>query len=59
MTGQDNIMALLSKACHGNLFTEEELAIGMMDRTKAIALLDDSYDIWNPGPELDNHVQKP
>ncbi|KAJ5233768.1 Acetyltransferase [Penicillium citrinum] len=59
VTGQYNIMALFSKACHGTLFTEEELAIGMMDRTKVIPLLDDSYDIWNPGPELDNHIQKP
>lgn len=58
MTGQDHIVSLLSKACHNEPFTEEDLAIGMMDRSSVIPLLESDYDIWNPGPELDYHVQK-
>lgn len=59
MTGQDHIIGLLSKACHGIPFTREEQAIGMMDRRRVIPLLPESYNIWNPGPELDFHVHKP
>jgi hypothetical protein len=59
MTGQDHIIALLSKACHGIPFTEQEEAVGMMDRSRVIPLLPESYDIWNPGPELDFQVHKP
>lgn len=59
MTGQDHIIGLLAKACHGIPFTREEQAIGMMDRRRVIPLLPESYNIWNPGPELDFHVHKP
>ncbi|CAG8905514.1 unnamed protein product [Penicillium egyptiacum] len=56
MTGQDFIFGLLSKACHNEPFSSEELAIGNMDRSHPIPLLDDSY---TPGPELARQIVKP
>ncbi|KAJ5857457.1 hypothetical protein N7455_008351 [Penicillium solitum] len=56
MTGQDFIIGLLSKACHNEPFTSEELTVGNMDRSHAIPLLDDSY---TPGPELAHQIVKP
>ena len=56
MTGQGQIMYMLSKACHNQPFTSEELAIGNIDRNKAISLLDDSYE---PGPELACQLVRP
>ncbi|KAI3264755.1 hypothetical protein CBS147309_6693 [Penicillium roqueforti] len=56
MTGQDSIIGLLSKACHHEPFTSEELAVGNMDRSHVIPLLDDSY---TPGPELARQIVKP
>ncbi|KAJ5930022.1 hypothetical protein N7466_005515 [Penicillium verhagenii] len=56
MTGQDNIIRWMSKACHGIPFTAEEVSIGNMDRTKTITLLDEDY---TPGPELDEQTIKP
>ncbi|CAI7574740.1 unnamed protein product [Penicillium glandicola] len=56
MTGQDFIIGLLSKACHNKPFTSEELAVGNMDRSHVIPLLDDSY---TPGPELARQTVKP
>ncbi|KAJ5801254.1 Transferase [Penicillium psychrosexuale] len=56
MTGQDFIIGLLSKACHNEPFTSEELAVGNMDRSHVIPLLDDSY---TPGPELARQIVKP
>ena len=56
MTGQDFIIGLLSKACHNEPFTSEEIAIGNMVRSHLIPLLDDSY---TPGPELARQIVKP
>lgn len=56
MTGQDFIIGLLSKTCHNEAFTIEELTVGNMDRSHVIPLLDDSY---TPGPELVHQIVKP
>lgn len=56
MTGQGQIMRLLSKACHGDRFTTEELNTGNIDRRTVIPLLDDS---WEPGAEFDHQRLKP
>lgn len=56
MTGQDFIIGLLSKACHNEPFTSEELTVGNMDRSHVMPLLDDSY---TPGPELAHQIVKP
>ncbi|KAJ5153383.1 uncharacterized protein N7482_009861 [Penicillium canariense] len=56
MTGQGHIIDLLSKACHNQPFTAEELSIGNMDRRKTITLLDDSF---NPAVELKHQMVKP
>ncbi|TGO43621.1 hypothetical protein BOTNAR_1659g00010 [Botryotinia narcissicola] len=42
MVGQGQIMYLLSKACHNEPFTEEELLSGNLPRQNLIPLLDDS-----------------
>ncbi|KAJ5538592.1 hypothetical protein N7494_008071 [Penicillium frequentans] len=55
MTGQDSVVSWMSKACHGTPFTEEEISIGNMDRTKTIPLLGDDY---TPGSELDEQMIK-
>ncbi|KAJ5455272.1 Transferase [Penicillium sp. IBT 31633x] len=55
MTGQDFVIRLLSKACHDEPFTSEELAVGNMNRSHVIPLLDDSY---TPGPELAQQIVK-
>ena len=52
MTGQAEIMRLLSKACRGEPFTDEEVWVGNLDRKNIIPLLDDS---WQPGPEFDHY----
>ncbi|TEB31242.1 hypothetical protein FA13DRAFT_1732681 [Coprinellus micaceus] len=49
MVGQELVMSLLSKACRGEAFTEEELNGGNMNRKDVIPLLDSSY---TPGPEV-------
>ena len=49
MTGQGEIIRLLSKACRNEDFTPEELTTGNIPRRDLIPLLDDSY---NPGSEL-------
>lgn len=56
MTGQSQIMDLLSKACHNEPFTSEEVSSGNLDRRNIFPLLDDS---WQPGPELDRQIIKP
>lgn len=53
MTGQAQIISLLSKACKGEELTSSEVADGNGDRRKTIKLLED-YKI---GPELDNQVK--
>ncbi|KAF2107938.1 putative trichothecene 3-O-acetyltransferase [Lophiotrema nucula] len=55
MTGQAHIIHLLSKACYGEDFTDEEIADGNPDRANIVPLLDGSY---KPGPELDNQLIK-
>lgn len=56
MTGQASIVNWLSKACYNLPFSDEELSIGNMDKSKSVPLLDDS---WEPGPELDIQMAKP
>lgn len=56
MTGQGQIIDLLSKACRGEQFTSEELSSGNLARRNLIPLLDDSYQ---PGSELDHQITKP
>lgn len=56
MTGQSQIMDLLSKACHSEPFTSEEVSTGNLDRRNLLPLLDDS---WEPGPELDGQIINP
>ncbi|KAJ5357903.1 Transferase [Penicillium brevicompactum] len=56
MTGHEFVMNLLSKACNNEPFTAQELALGNMDRSRAIPLLDPSY---TPGPELAHQIVKP
>ncbi|KAL6238088.1 hypothetical protein BDW75DRAFT_237776 [Aspergillus navahoensis] len=50
MIGQGRLMGLLSKACHGQHFTDEELLVGNIDRRTLIPLLGDTYE---PGPEIE------
>ncbi|CAA7269059.1 unnamed protein product [Cyclocybe aegerita] len=56
MTGQGQIIDLLSKSCCNEQFTSEELSSGNLDRRNIIPLLDDSY---KPGPELAHQMVKP
>ncbi|KAJ5718251.1 hypothetical protein N7488_003897 [Penicillium malachiteum] len=56
MTGQDAIIDLLDKICHGTPLTQEEISIGNMDRTKTVSLFGDDY---KPGPELDEQMIQP
>jgi hypothetical protein len=56
MTGQGQIIDLLSKACRNGQFTSEELLSGNLDRRNIIPLLDDSY---TPGSELAHQMVKP
>lgn len=56
MTGQGQIMKLLSKACRNEPFTEEELLTGNLARRNIIPLLDESYQ---PGSELAHQMVKP
>lgn len=56
MTGQGHIIDLMSKACHNQPFTHDEIVIGNPDRSKTISLLDEAYE---PGPELDPQMVKP
>ncbi|TGO07293.1 hypothetical protein BTUL_0295g00030 [Botrytis tulipae] len=55
MVGQGQIMYLLSKACHNELFTEEEVLSGNLPRHNLIPLLDDSF---KPGPEVTRQTVK-
>ena len=55
MTGQGQIIHLLSKACRDEPFTAEELSSGNLARHSLIPLLDDSYE---PGPELARQIIK-
>lgn len=50
--GQGQIMHLLSKACHGESFTENELLSGNLQRQTLIPVLDN----YERGPELARHL---
>lgn len=54
MTGQAQIISLLSKACKGEEFTKAELADGNVDRRTVVKLLE-KYTI---GPELEHNIKK-
>lgn len=56
MTGQGQIIHLLSKACHNEQFTSDELSIGNHARSNTIPLLDSSY---RQGSELNYQLLKP
>ncbi|KAF8348574.1 transferase family-domain-containing protein [Amanita rubescens] len=56
MTGQGQIIHLLSKACRNEEFTSEELSSGNLTRRNLIRLLDDSC---KPGTQLARQVAKP
>jgi trichothecene 3-O-acetyltransferase len=56
MTGQGHLIRLLSKACHNEPFTNEELLGGNLDRRNIVPLLDDSYE---HGPEIAHQMIKP
>jgi hypothetical protein len=49
MTGQGQIIKLLSKACRNEAFSEEELTSGNLSRRNLVPLIKD----YVPGPELD------
>jgi hypothetical protein len=55
MTGQGQIIHLLSKACRNEPFTDDELSSGNLTRENLIPFLDDSY---KPGPELEYQIVK-
>ncbi|KID72309.1 Trichothecene 3-O-acetyltransferase [Metarhizium brunneum] len=56
MVGQNNIIKWLSRACHGDAFSQEELAVGNMDKSQSVQLLDAS---WEPGAEIEHQLRKP
>ncbi|KAF9263015.1 trichothecene 3-O-acetyltransferase [Marasmius fiardii PR-910] len=55
MTGQGQLIDLLSRACRNEPFTSEELSSGNLERRTLVPLLDDSY---TPGPELARQIKK-
>ena len=54
ITGQGQIMHLLSKACHNEPFANDELSSGNLERQNLIPLIDD----YKPGAELATHLVK-
>lgn len=56
MTGQGQIIHLLSKACRNEPFTAEEVSSGNRSRHDIIPIHDDFYE---PGPELAHQIIKP
>ena len=56
MTGQGQVIELLSKSCRGEPFTAEEIAAHNIDRSLVIPFFDDSYD---PAPDLAKQIRKP
>ncbi|EEB05030.1 trichothecene 3-O-acetyltransferase [Schizosaccharomyces japonicus yFS275] len=53
-TGLGEVMRLLSKACHNDPFTSEELSVGNLDRRNIIPIFDESY---RPGKELFQQIR--
>ncbi|KAH8088620.1 transferase [Filobasidium floriforme] len=47
-TGQERVTTLLQKACRGEPFTEEEIRLGLMDRSTSVTLLGDT---WQPSAD--------
>ncbi|KAH6886951.1 trichothecene 3-O-acetyltransferase [Thelonectria olida] len=56
MTGQGEVIRLLSKACRNEPFTDEELAAQSLARDTVVPFLDDSYE---PGDELVEQMVPP
>ncbi|CAO3628149.1 unnamed protein product [Cunninghamella blakesleeana] len=56
MIGQAEIMSLISKACHGESFTEEEIIIGNLDREHIIPLLSEEEQ---KNINIDHQIKKP
>lgn len=56
MTGQGQIIGLLSKVCRNGSLTDEEVSAGDLPRHNLIPLLEDSYE---PGSELARQIMKP
>ncbi|OAQ72022.1 acetyltransferase [Pochonia chlamydosporia 170] len=56
MHGQKTIINWLSKACHNESFSNEELEVGNTDKSQSYPLLPDS---WEPGPEIAQQLVKP
>ncbi|KAK7402872.1 hypothetical protein QQX98_011357 [Neonectria punicea] len=56
MTGQGEVIRLLSKACGNEHFTGEELTVGNLPCKNVIPFLDETYA---PGSELDNQIVRP
>ncbi|GIC87797.1 uncharacterized protein Aud_004188 [Aspergillus udagawae] len=54
--GMGQILRLLSKACHGQAFSADEIAAANLPRYHLIPFLDDSYQ---PGPELYRRIIAP
>ncbi|KAF9765721.1 hypothetical protein IL306_001988 [Fusarium sp. DS 682] len=55
MTGQDELIRLLSKACRDEPFTQEEISTMNLDRKTIVPLLEN----YETGPELDHQLVKP
>ncbi|KAH7129441.1 trichothecene 3-O-acetyltransferase [Dactylonectria estremocensis] len=56
MTGQGEVIRLLSKACKGEAFTDDELVVGNLDRKTVIPSLEESFD---PSIELAGQIIQP
>ncbi|EEB07046.1 trichothecene 3-O-acetyltransferase [Schizosaccharomyces japonicus yFS275] len=54
ITGLGEVIRLLSKACHEEPFTSEELVSGNLDRQNIIPVFDESY---KPAAELGHHIR--
>ncbi|KAI6372908.1 hypothetical protein MCOR25_003592 [Pyricularia grisea] len=48
-SGQGQVIAMIAKACRGDIFSSEEIRIGNMARENLVPLLGDDY---TPGPEV-------
>lgn len=54
MMGQAAVMACLSKACHGQEFTEEEIEVGNKERASIVPMI--VQEGWSPGSELESQM---
>ena len=59
MTGQGQMMHLLSKACRNEPFTSEELSSGNVPRHNMIPLLEEDYDTEKSRSELADSIKQP